>query len=189
MIGYLLEHYINPIIVLFIVSIAFSAGTDTTNGVLFSYLEKVPSIYYMLIIAFGILWIVGIFIYKRRQTQKKGIGLIPTGHPIHGWKILGNIEYKDVLWTMRIPNRTPWSIGKEPLDLDDIDIKIPPICPKCNTELNQKDNVFGLYNWNCPHPKCSYKKRWNFSSWYSERETVKKIAKTDIRSNSKKRRI
>ncbi len=180
---YLLEHYINPIIIFIVCTAILSVDSDVSNNVIFSSLKQIPSIYYKGGIVFGILWVVCILIYNHIKKQRDySPAFVKRASPRHGWKELGPVEHKSILWTVRIPQNSRMSGRSKISILDDIDIKIPPECPECNTELVEKKNIIGFYTWSCPHPKCNFKNGWNKNSWDTEKSNVKKIVKRDMKS-------
>ena len=80
------------------------------------------------------------------------------------WRIL----YDGVHWKIAGSMR-----GYSKIIPDTISAQIPPICPDCKTELEEKENITG-WKWKCPN--CRFKKQSRIS-FYDRVHSITKIAK------------
>ena len=85
------------------------------------------------------------------------------------------LPYADVKWKVLYPENPTWT--DEPVNPDNIEIGIPPICPKCETELNERKNIFGKYVWSCISCEFKTKSPKNFEL---VKYDIKKIAKRNF---------
>jgi len=77
------------------------------------------------------------------------------------------VDYAKVKWQVGMPFRGAINPSQPRA-------KIPPRCPKCLTELEQKKSQIRGYVWNCV--SCGFKTKNNRSYW-DERGSVEKIAR------------
>ena len=82
---------------------------------------------------------------------------------------IANIYHLDVIWEIGIP--FPGCSNKSQLHA-----KLPPRCPKCQTELEQEKSKVGGHTWKCV--RCNFKKR-NKKKYEVEREGAEKIARRE----------
>lgn len=62
------------------------------------------------------------------------------------------------------------------MSASDVEVKIPPRCPKCKTELEQSKSFWGGRNWKCPRGDFTNKSK---KSFYELSESLEKIVRRD----------
>jgi len=169
---YLMDKYINPIIVTIVTSMIFILGSKVTTG---KWLEwfKLNSV--TPLIFFGVS-IILLFIFRRVKHLKYLDGPfvgVSYGAP-YGWIPLGDIKYNKVIWRLRSPKS---GLSGSDYSISRIDVKIPPRCPNCETELEESHSFWGGYIWKCV--MCNFKNR-NRESYYTEKKRVEKIARRTL---------
>jgi Zn ribbon nucleic-acid-binding protein len=97
------------------------------------------------------------------------------------------LEHAGVLWTVRVP--VPVRGGRtffDPMSVSssELNIAIPPKCPNCRTELEEKLRFFGGYKWECI--RCGFEKR-NKDKFGREEHRALKLAKSDWESHRRSR--
>jgi ribosomal protein L37AE/L43A len=92
-------------------------------------------------------------------TQKEKLVHITSTTPVPELKKVGDIEYQGVKWDIRAPpQRTLEKQADYAKRLPDIiEVKIPPRCPKCGVELEEKKGLIYGHIWRCV--SCGYAKR------------------------------
>ncbi len=123
-----------------------------------------------------------VVIFKRiREVRNSNTSSFVSSEtpPRLGWKKIKEEEYKGVIWEIRkrIDSYTPLEPEMK------INVKTPPSCPKCKTEIEQTRSFWGGYVWKCINEKCGFKKR-NKESYYQEAKRVKSlynVNRTEIR--------
>lgn len=91
--------------------------------------------------------------------------------PRLGWKKIRELEYKGVIWEIRERRDSYTHLEPE----TKINVKTPPSCPKCRTEIEQTRRFWGGYVWKCINENCRFKKR-NKDSYHQEAKRVEKLA-------------
>jgi hypothetical protein len=91
---------------------------------------------------------------------------------------IATLTYAGVLWDVIAPIPSQYETKREYIERlpNILDVKLPPRCPDCDIELEEKKSMVYGYIWNCID--CGFKKR-NRYSYYHESDRVKKIAKRD----------
>lgn len=174
---YLINNYINPAIPLIITTLVSKVYT----GKWLEWINLISLSTLTLIVFVFFLWIVVIFIYRRVIHLKYLDGSFAAtsfGAP-YGWISLGDVLHKTVIWKVRAPKINlsgNYSISR-------IDVKTPPRCPNCKTELEESHSFFGGYIWKCI--MCDFKKR-NRDSFYKEKKRAEKIARRFLELENEK---
>lgn len=119
-------------------------------------------------------WAVGKKRYGEVQIFNQGSPIVMIRVPPYGWNKIGEFPYKDVIWEIQAPNEYSWRGSYSDIEPEDIEVKTPPRCPQCKTELEEKRKFWGGYKWECV--SCGFTKR-NSESWYIEKDRAEKIAK------------
>lgn len=87
---------------------------------------------------------------------------------------VGEVEYKGVKWDVRAPQPQTFENPDEyEKRLPDIaEVNIPPRCPNCGVDLEEKKSLILGHIWKCVD--CGFSKR-NFDSYYTEYKRAEKI--------------
>jgi len=97
-------------------------------------------------------------------------------------------SYAGVLWTVRrfVPSWEPIGNRENPKTrfVKSFDIVTPPRCPRCKTELEQKQGFWGGYRWKCV--QCGFKK-WKRHSYYQEADRALKILRHEAEIDFERR--
>lgn len=126
---------------------------------------------WMWIVSGTLLALIGIMvlIVKRIQNlgqENKRYPLIGFVRPYGGWEDYGHYEYKGVKWRIRKGSEGPFRRGLEEESIESIlkkiDVQTPPLCPVCQTELEEEKDfwgtsLWGKYVWECIN--CGFKVR------------------------------
>jgi ribosomal protein L37AE/L43A len=176
----LLNNIVCPLVVLILAPSLIGILSKLNTGEWMSWFMSIPKIYWGNIGFLFFLWIIIIIIRIRlKQINKSNTGpmISVIKNPIYGWLNIGAIEYAGALWRLNAPKPGPF-IAFEPSDVSpsNIEVDLPPRCPKCETELEESKCFFSGYIWKCV--KCGFRKK-NKNSYYIESERVEKIARRD----------
>lgn len=158
----------NPIVTLLVSKIYLGDWFTLLKSPFFVILSAILLLW--LVVSFGVTKV-------RERNEKKKVGTLMVGfsHAPYGWVDISTIEYADVYWRIRIPKQ---AYSWEKIDVDEINVKTPPRCPKCETELVGNDkNMFGLFKWICI--SCGFKKN-SKEGFYEAATHVKILAKRQI---------
>ena len=175
--------FLYPLIVALIIGMA---GSLFFTGSLRNLLQ--PSLSNVIILmASLILTILGFAIHrrlKRIRSNRFGPMVSVVSTPAFGWMDIGTYTYKGVKWTVQKPAPSPFS-SDEGLTLspNEIEVELPPRCPICGTELEEKKRFLWGHKWFCVG--CKFTKV-NSESYYTESERVERIIRRDIRNKYKK---
>jgi len=174
-IQFFLDKIIAPLIVAVLAPLLTSVASKLNTGNWFIWFHLIPKIVWLV---FGLLiagWIIIILILKRvRQLQKSGISGFVITTPYSGWVTIAKLNYVGVLWRARAPAPDPRGIYPPTILPSEIEIELPPRCPKCETEIEQSKSFWGGYMWKCFG--CGFKKR-NLVSYFQEAERAEKIVR------------
>jgi len=176
-VNWLFEKIIIQVLVTLFIPISAAIGSKLATG---DWLEwfATPTNLVWVILAI-VLWVVGSAIYRRvkhlRTVNSPPLSLSFATHG--GWKTMGTLDYAGVSWNIRVPGKTSSFETNRILAPHDLDIEIPPRCPKCRTELEQKASFWSGYVWQCV--KCGFRKR-NRDDFYEEARRVGKIARSEF---------
>lgn len=172
---YLIDKYINPVIVTIITTTIIALGSKAYTGKWLEWFKLVPLTTLKIFGVLIFLWIIIIFIFRRVKYLKYLDGPFAASSYTapYGWISLGNIEYNKVIWRIRSPKKDPYGSYSKSY----IDVETPHRCPNCETELEQSHSFWGGYIWKCV--MCDFKKR-NRESYYREEKRVEKIARRTL---------
>jgi ribosomal protein L37AE/L43A len=182
---YILEKLLIPLMISTPVVTVLISKIKTGNSL--EYLQSVSKEQWMIIggvalLLFTVRWIF-MKVIAVRKLNDSSLPFAMISSPPYGWKEIGEIEYKGVVWKIKLAVR---SIRSENIRLSDIEVGTPPRCPKCKTEIEQKHVLFGRYLWYCIN--CSFKKR-SGESYYIEADRAEKIARRKVEEEFEKRNI
>lgn len=170
----ILKHLIAPLFVGII--LLFISKIET--GHWWYYLASIPFSAWLLLLVV-ILLIVIFQLLKKGRKINAAFGVTEI-LPFGGWTESKHILLFDVWWTTQYPTPHPSTLlTMEGVDVEELNIKIPPLCPKCKTELNEKKVFLNKYLWSCV--KCNFRKKSN-RSYYSLSDDVLKIWKSELRN-------
>jgi len=136
---------------------------DASNFVAFPQLTNIDNVVLTVVIISLILAGVIYGLKKRRY----GGSLISSLNDYRNYHTIATVDYLGVKWEIAMPYR-----GCD--NKSQLRVKIPPRCPKCQTELEQKDSRIGGYVWRCV--RGDFKKHNKRSYWF-ETDGVEKIAR------------
>ena len=168
-----------PLLVLAIGPTFTLIGSKLQAGDWLAWLKQIPSWGYVIFFGMTIGWmLMGSIVRRIRHLKQRNL---PTTPPIFtipqwGYVTVGTLNYKEVVWRVQIPAPPPWQ-GLTPAEAhaSRVDIKTPPFCPKCETELEQNELFFGNYRWSCVRCSFSIKSK---VSYYREAVRAEKIAQS-----------
>lgn len=128
-------------------------GSFLTKGDYFYWVYNSPL--REIVLALSILLPVLVLVFIRLKTlNQKNVGMFTI--PIWGFEDIGIIQYENVKWIVMSPRE-----GPPPCRVDTspqrIQIRTPPRCLKCGTEIEQSHSFWGGYIWKCVG--CGFKKR------------------------------
>lgn len=159
--------------------------TGVSIRVLSSYIVTIGGISFVLdwIIGIGfwtwIMIIVGsIFlfvVYKLVAQYLESKVVNPIILTVYDKRELKRIKYEGLLWKVVYPKETGISRNKYIVP-SKVDIESDPLCPKCQTELNENNKIIG-FKFNCP--KCTFSKR-KLENKYAMKGNAIKIAEREI---------
>jgi hypothetical protein len=155
----LFDKLLIPLLITVLTPIAAALGSKIVSGSWTEWIEKVPIPAWRVFGIAMLLWVV-VLVYKRLKAVRES----EIGHttsvviPPYGWTEVGELEHAGVLWTVCAPAPEPWETF-DPMSVSssELNIAIPPKCPKCGTELEEKPRFLGGYKWKCI--RCGFKKR------------------------------
>ncbi len=125
---------------------------------------------YWLIGGITIVGIILIIMLIQSKSKRGSWSLGPLwGTDYSAYVDVATIDYHDVTWIIARS-----SMGA--LSAADIVVKLPPRCPTCNIELEEKSIRFGNFEWKCVRGHFTKKSKNNFNSLISH---VEKAARND----------
>jgi len=150
------------------------------------WLEQISGwVWALFIILFIGLFII-VFIRKRirsiRESDSRGI-YTPSISSAWGYRKVEEIRHAGVIWKILAPNPSPIQSVKSyeealiSIDIESIEIDVPPRCPHCKTKLEEKQRIIGGYRWICVG--CGFSKN-NRDSFYKEKDRAKRLAETSM---------
>ncbi|ABE52437.1 hypothetical protein [Methanococcoides burtonii] len=141
----LLQNVFLPIVSVISVPIGLSIYSWLKTREWLLYIEKIELKYWIVLCLLVLLWYTAIII-KSRYYKIKMANMDPlvgvARFPINGWKNIAKISYQNVLWDVRIPNNPEWGFSRTDNSAEDVDIKTPHRCPKCEVELEENKNLW-----------------------------------------------
>ncbi len=155
-------------IVLVILAILSYLGIESENlPVIIQSLLIVP--WYYFIIGVLILLVIYLVVPKKRR----GFPIAAIGRDLVK---VGEASYNGVKWNILGPRQRSFETPEEYEKRlpDSIDVQIPPRCPKCGVELEEKKGLLLGYIWKCIG--CGFSKR-NWKSYYLEADRAKRLWK------------
>jgi ribosomal protein L37AE/L43A len=165
-----------PLPVVIIGSIVAAFAGASVLHTLASAPFRIPSAWLIgaVVVAVGLLGIVG-FVWRMRTIAGSARSSVFVGHI----SLYGTREFEVVVgglrWRLQVPQQPPWQqFDPAAVGIRTIQIDIPPRCPNCGTELEERPRFWGGYLWSCV--KCTFvlKRPNNFRN---ESERVLKIAR------------
>lgn len=173
------ENLFWPLVVLSLGPVLTLLGSKILSGTWLTWFKIIPFWGYVTFFGLTIGWLlISAFLRRRRILKEKNTPRFPCvlSGPALGYKIVGSLSYKNVIWQARIPASAPWLFpDREHEKFARIDIEVPPHCPKCDTEMEEKETFWGKFLWSCI--RCGYKVR-NEYSFYSEAVRAEKLAQS-----------
>lgn len=171
----LFKRVLIPLILIMLTPIATALGSKLSTGNWKNWFLSTSKWLWIILISIFILWLFIALIYHRkkylRELDKPSAGFFSV--PLSGWRTMGKLPYKDVIWDIQVPTE----LSPSQTDPSDVEVKTPPRCQKCQTEIEEKRNFWGGFIWTCV--RCGFKKR-NKDSYYTESDRAEKIAKREF---------
>ena len=178
----LLKYFFEKLLLPFLLSSPFITLvlSKVNTGQWTNYFKAISKREWLILIAMLVFLVIARwFILKVKAVRKRnssGLGFAALRIPLYGWKEIGTLEYKNVLWKAKIAIDSS-RVTSESVTPDDVTVDTPPRCPKCKTEIEEQHVLIGGYLWKCIN--CSFKKR-NKDSYYTEANRAEKIAKRKV---------
>lgn len=168
-----------PLLLALLTPVVIALGSWLATGSWLTWLRQIPMPVFVGIGMLFVLWIVPALL-RRRVVRKRKSGArgaqVCLAYPRMEY---GRMEHAGVQWKVLVPAPTPQLYPtREPvLDVDRVEIDTPPLCPACNTELEESERYFGGYTWSCV--RCAHKTKAK-DSYHREAERAERIAKSLI---------
>ena len=176
----ILEIY-SPLITAILMPSAILLGSKIKNGDWFKWIKQLPFYIWFIFGIVIVLW-TGIIVIRKINVKFNKKYITNGFVSIYTNNKVGEIKYNDVIWTIFIPKELfggPFS--KKEIDKDYIEISTNPLCPKCKTELEERQNILWGFNWKCI--KCGFNKKNRYNIIF-EKERALKIAKSEWDNNN-----
>lgn len=177
LVDFLFNNVIGPIVVAIIPTIIASVSFKVSTGHWIEWIRDISPKTWLLLATLWIFWISFIMVRRRILRLRElnaSSSLSGIWVPVYGWMEIGEMGYSGVLWKVKVHAASPWELNPSIPSPESIEIKTPPLCPKCGTELEQRHGFFGGYRWTCVG--CNFNKK-NKDSYYREAERARKLAK------------
>lgn len=172
---WLLEHLFLPILLIILTPTIMVIVSKVSTGDSSKLFATTPVVIWVILAIIFIPWTVYAIHHRIKHIRGENWSLKPLRFkPSGGWKSIDTIEYADVSWNVRVPVQASTFKSREVLTQDDLDIEIPPRCPKCSTELEQTKSFWGWYVWKCVN--CGFRK-YNRDDFFKEERRVIKLAR------------
>lgn len=156
--------------------LAASIGSRILSGEWLAWLSSITSLYTLgfgsLCLMIGFVWYRISHLNKQNLPKPRRISVIH----LYGYRCIGKLTYKDVKWVVQVPNSSPCE-SLFPEETKDVSVKIHPLCPKCETEIEETKTFFGSYLWTCIN--CGYKTK-NDISYVNESVRAENLAKSRV---------
>lgn len=179
-----LDKVVWPLMLLALTPAVTLIGSKVQSGDWLTWLNVIPSWAYTSFFSIVGIWFIGSVIARRLKTLKeRNLPSLPLAFTIPQWGYtrVGTLNYKRVVWRVRVPSPAPWqNFSKNDVR---VDIETPPHCPKCDTEIEEAETFFGGKRWLCIC--CGYATK-NSISFYHEAVRAEKIAQSWWEEESKK---
>jgi len=107
-----------------------------------------------------------IIIIRFRQIGSGNIGGLVMG--VHDYPTRYEYPHEGVIWHIGIRDLA--------MSASDVEVKTPPRCPKCKTELGQSKSFWGGRKWKCPRGDFMKKSK---KSFYEISKSLEKIVRRD----------
>ncbi|MDD5338672.1 MAG: hypothetical protein PHG35_04580 [Dehalococcoidales bacterium] len=169
-----IKSLISPIVGAVLTLIVGSCVSHNKTNDWREWFTDMPQIWITLLVFFT-LWFIVIFLVQRRADKSKEQSK-KNRRPF--WTVIdekpvGKIPYAGVNWIIHAPAGSDLNT----LKANFLEISIPPRCPECKTEMDEKKSFLRGYTWKCV--KCNFTKR-NKDCFLVEAKRVKKIVKSDF---------
>ena len=173
--------FLPTFIIPFLSSVGIGIKSKITTGSWVKIFEDISIYAWVVFIILIFLWIIAIFVLRRWRMLQESEGLLGPliiSTPIYGYFKISELPYAGILWDIIAPSPPPWKqLDNMDISVSDIEIKTPPKCPKCKTEIEEYRSFWGGHIWKCV--RCKFKKR-NKDSIYRESERAEKIARREF---------
>ncbi len=122
-----------------------------------NYFKQIPDWGYNLFGIIIIAWFVLQVIYKRYKNLNNHFSLPIKTSSTWGDIPIAEFSYYGVIWVVLAPAPHPWldSLLIKDINPDNVEVDLPPRCPKCKTKLDQKKTFLGFWSWYCV--SCDFK--------------------------------
>lgn len=173
---YLVDKLVIPLVVRVLSSIiSISIGSKIITGDWIEWFYLIPKRVWIIFGMIIFLWVIITVIHER---NKQGMVLedlwAVSVTPEYEWITIGKLDYAGVVWRVRTPAPASWEYFNP--STSSIKVETPPLCPKCETELEESRSFWRGYVWRCVG--CGFQKR-NRDSYYREAERAEKLARRE----------
>lgn len=143
------------------------APSITTIGLRLAQFDwfNFPYIWLLIPISLIVIGII-IIIIRFRQIKSGYVGGLVFG--VHDYPTKYEYDYEGVIWRIGIRDIA--------MSASDVEVKIPPRCPNCKTELEQSKSFWGGRKWKCPRGDFMKKSK---KSFFELSESIEKIVRRD----------
>jgi len=172
-----LAHFLYPLLVIAVLAIGNMIISRINTGDFLTYFSKLR-LYHWLLLSFAVFLV--FIIGKLTDTSKRNpalsmpsMGPIKSGRPTY--RELGEHLYEGVLWPISQRTDLPANVVPSP---EDYRVEVPPRCPTCKTDLDQRKIFGGRIVWSCPRGDFQIVKSSNYNVF---QETVQKLVRGELR--------
>ena len=173
-VNWLLDKTIVPILLIVLTPIITGIGSKVSTDNWFEWFATTPVLVWVILAIILIPWIAFAIYHRIKHLRRENWSVRPLRFkPSGGWETIYKIEHAGVIWNVRVPVQASTFKRRKVPTLDDLDIEIPPRCPKCSTKLEEIKSFWCGYVWKCVN--CGFHKR-NRDDWFKEERRVIKLA-------------
>ncbi len=140
---YLVDKLVIPLVVGLLLPILTGLGSKIITGDL-EWFYLIPKRFWIIFGMIIFLWVIITVIHKR---NKQGMVLedlwAVSVTPEYEWITIGKLDYAGVVWRVRTPAPASWEYFNP--STSRIKVETPPLCPKCETELEESRSFWRGY--------------------------------------------
>lgn len=157
----------------------------TRTGQWTGWLHQVPALSKVGFSVFIIVWIAFVLVRNRLarlQDRDSGV-VIATSSPFQKRRLVAKQTYAGVSWRV-VGVSSSILQHRAGLPPDYVEVEIPPRCPECETELEERSQFVRGYTWICP--ACQFQKK-SANSFDVEADRAEKVARRQWEIDLEKR--
>lgn len=151
---FLLDKIIGPLVVYILWLLITSILSKMNTGDWLQFFRRISITTWLIAGIVFLAWIIFVVIRNRIKYIKNldaGPPIFVSHTPVYGWvDIRAAIDYAGVKWRIIAPAPRPGEIFNPVMVPPSmIEVRTPPRCPKCGTELEESRRFWGSYIWKC----------------------------------------